>query len=105
MHGAVLENGDEIYAPLVVTTLHPKTAFLDHIPRAELPDDFVGDIEHWKTRSGVVKINLALGELPNFTADPEQRPWPSITPVRWRWRRRWNSSRRRSRTRASASLR
>jgi phytoene dehydrogenase-like protein len=72
VHGAVLENGDEIHAPLVVTTLHPKTAFLDHIPRAELPDDFVTDIEHWKTRSGVVKINLALGELPNFTADPSK---------------------------------
>src|SRR6478609_359352 len=70
VHGAVLDNGDEIDAPLVVTTLHPKTAFLDHIPRAELPDDFVADIEHWKTRSGVVKINLALAELPNFTADP-----------------------------------
>ena len=28
------------------------------------------DIEHWKTRSGVVKINLALGELPDFTANP-----------------------------------
>ena len=47
-----------------------KSAFLEHIPRAELPDDFVTDIEHWKTRSGVVKINLALAELPNFTADP-----------------------------------
>ncbi|HET7666455.1 MAG TPA: NAD(P)/FAD-dependent oxidoreductase [Mycobacterium sp.] len=70
VQGAVLENGDEIYAPLVVTTLHPKTAFLDHIPRTELPEDFVWNIEHWKTRSGVVKINLALGELPNFTADP-----------------------------------
>jgi phytoene dehydrogenase-like protein len=70
VRGAVLENGDEIQAPLVVTTLHPKTAFLDHIPRAELPEDFVRDIEHWKTRSGVVKINLALAELPNFTADP-----------------------------------
>ena len=70
VHGAVLENGDEVRAPLVVTTLHPKIAFLDHIPRTELPDDFVADIEHWKTRSGVVKINLALGELPNFTADP-----------------------------------
>jgi phytoene dehydrogenase-like protein len=70
VHGAVLENGDEIHAPVVVTTLHPRTAFLDQIPRAELPDDFVHDIEHWKTRSGVVKINLALGELPNFTADP-----------------------------------
>ena len=68
--GVVLENGDEITAPLVVTTLHPKTAFLDQIPRTELPDDFVSDIEHWKTRSGVVKINLALAELPNFTADP-----------------------------------
>ena len=68
--GVVLDNGDEIRAPLVVTTLHPRTAFLDQIPRHELPDDFVTDIEHWKTRSGVVKINLALGELPNFTADP-----------------------------------
>ena len=34
------------------------------------PTDFVGDIEHWKTRSGVVKINVALSELPSFTADP-----------------------------------
>lgn len=70
VEGAVLDNGDEIHAPVVVTTLHPKTAFLDHIPRTELPQDFVGDIEHWKSRSGVVKINLALAELPNFTADP-----------------------------------
>src|SRR6476660_6910412 len=31
VHGAVLDNGDEINAPLVVTTLHPKTAFLDHV--------------------------------------------------------------------------
>ncbi len=70
VHGAVLDNGDEIHAPLIVTTLHPKTAFLEHIPSRELPADFVRDIEHYKTRSGVVKINLALGELPNFTADP-----------------------------------
>jgi phytoene dehydrogenase-like protein len=66
----VLENGDTLSAPVVVTTLHPKTAFLDHLPRTELPEDFVRDIERWKTRSGVVKINLALAELPRFTADP-----------------------------------
>ncbi|KKE99686.1 phytoene desaturase family protein [Mycolicibacterium obuense] len=70
MRGAVLDTGEEITAPLVVTTLHPKTAFLEHVPRTELPEDFVTDIERFKTRSGVVKINLALGELPNFTADP-----------------------------------
>jgi len=68
--GVVLANGDEISAPLVVTTLHPKIAFLEHLSPTELPDDFVSDIEHFKTRSGVVKINVALAELPSFTANP-----------------------------------
>jgi phytoene dehydrogenase-like protein len=68
--GAVLTDGEEVHAPLVVSSLHPKIAFLDQIPRTELPDTFVTDIERWKTRSGVVKINLALAELPNFTANP-----------------------------------
>jgi hypothetical protein len=72
VQGVALDNGDEIHAPLVVTTLHPRTAFLDQIPRHELPTDFVNDIEHWKTRSGVVKINLALSELPSFTANPSR---------------------------------
>ena len=68
--GVVLENGDEISAKVVVTSLHPKTAFLDHVGREHLPSGFADDIEHWKTRSGVVKINLALAELPDFTANP-----------------------------------
>jgi phytoene dehydrogenase-like protein len=68
--GVVLENGDELHAPLVVTTLHPKLAFLEQIESRELPSTFVRDIETWKSRSGVVKINLALAELPNFTANP-----------------------------------
>src|SRR6204780_5623437 len=68
--GVVLDNGDEIRAKVVVSTLHPKTAFLEHVGKENLPEDFATDIEHWKSRSGVVKINLALGELPDFTADP-----------------------------------
>jgi phytoene dehydrogenase-like protein len=70
VEGAVLTSGEEFRAPRVVTSLHPKITFLDHIPRTELPTSFVADIERWKTRSGVVKINLALAELPNFTANP-----------------------------------
>ncbi|SHM87583.1 phytoene desaturase family protein [Cryptosporangium aurantiacum] len=70
VQGAVLADGTELRAPLVVTSLHPKTAFLDHVPRGELPAEFVTDIERWRSRSGVVKINLALAELPDFTADP-----------------------------------
>jgi phytoene dehydrogenase-like protein len=68
--GVELDNGEKLRAKVVVSTLHPRTAFLEHLGPENLPDDFVGDIEHWKTRSGVVKINLALGELPDFTADP-----------------------------------
>ncbi len=68
--GVVLENGEEIRAATIVSSLHPKTAFLDHVGKENLPGDFAADIEHWKTRSGVVKINLALAELPDFTANP-----------------------------------
>jgi len=68
--GVVLATGEEIAAKTVVTSLHPKTAFLDHVGREHLPADFTRDIENWKTRSGVVKINLALAELPDFTANP-----------------------------------
>jgi phytoene dehydrogenase-like protein len=68
--GVVLASGEEIHAKTVVTSLHPRTAFLDHVGRENLPDDFVSDIEHWRSRSGVVKINLALAELPDFIADP-----------------------------------
>jgi phytoene dehydrogenase-like protein len=68
--GVVLANGEELRARVIVSTLHPRTAFLDQVGAEHLPDDFVTDIQHWKTRSGVVKINLALGELPDFTADP-----------------------------------
>jgi phytoene dehydrogenase-like protein len=68
--GVALESGEELHAPVVVTTVHPKIAFLKLIDRRDLPADFVRDIECWKTRSGVVKINVALSELPDFKADP-----------------------------------
>jgi phytoene dehydrogenase-like protein len=68
--GVALRGGEELHAPVVVTAVHPKITFLEQLDRAELPADFVADIERWKSRSGVVKINLALAELPDFTADP-----------------------------------
>jgi phytoene dehydrogenase-like protein len=68
--GVVLEGGEEIYADTVVTTTHPKIAFLRHLDRKDLPEDFVAAIERWKTRSGTVKVNLALDRLPEFTSKP-----------------------------------
>ena len=68
--GVALANGEEIHAPIVVSCVHPQVAFLQLVDRAELPAAFVSDIEAWKSRSGVVKINVAMSELPDFIADP-----------------------------------
>ncbi|TMK34038.1 MAG: NAD(P)/FAD-dependent oxidoreductase [Actinobacteria bacterium] len=68
--GVVLDDGQELRAPALVSCIHPQIAFLDLIDRHELPPDFVWDIERWKTRSGVVKINVAISELPDFKAQP-----------------------------------
>jgi len=79
VHGAVLANGEELRAPVVVSSVHPKRAFLEHVGAAHLPADFVHDIERWRSRSGVVKINLALDRLPSFTADPSDGPAEHLT--------------------------
>ncbi|TKK80901.1 NAD(P)/FAD-dependent oxidoreductase [Herbidospora galbida] len=69
--GVALEDGREFTASTVVAATHPKTTFLTHVGRDHLPDDFARDIERWRSRSGVVKINLALSELPTFPSSPE----------------------------------
>jgi phytoene dehydrogenase-like protein len=74
VQGVVLAGGGELYADTVVTTIHPQITFLRQLDPAELPDDFVTALRQWKTRSGTVKINLALSELPSFTADPGTEP-------------------------------
>jgi phytoene dehydrogenase-like protein len=68
--GVALANGDELRADVVIATTHPKITFLEHVDRHELPDDFVRRIERWKTRSGTVKVNVAVDRLPEFTAKP-----------------------------------
>jgi phytoene dehydrogenase-like protein len=68
--GVVLQSGEELRADVVIAATHPRLTFLEHIDRSELPDDFVADIERWKSRSGTVKVNLALDRLPDFAAKP-----------------------------------
>ncbi|MFO0678878.1 MAG: NAD(P)/FAD-dependent oxidoreductase [Polyangiaceae bacterium] len=68
--GVVLEGGEEIYARTVVTTTHPKITFLEHLEAKHLPDEFVTAMRRWKTRSGTVKVNLAIDRLPEFKGKP-----------------------------------
>jgi len=68
--GVVLAGGEELAADAIIATTHPQITFLRHLERAELPDDFVTAIERWKSRSGTVKVNLALDRLPEFACRP-----------------------------------
>lgn len=70
VRGVVLAGGDELAADVVIATTHPRTTFLDHVGAAQLPADFVDAIGRWKSRSGTVKVNLALDRLPEFASAP-----------------------------------
>lgn len=65
-HGVELDDGSVIRAKRVVSNAHPVTTYLDLIGRDHLPSDVVRDVERFRTRSGSVKVNLALSELPSF---------------------------------------
>jgi phytoene dehydrogenase-like protein len=68
--GAVLENGDELTAPIVASNLDPKLTFLGLLSEHELPPDFVQQIRRFRTEGTSCKINLALNGLPEFTCLP-----------------------------------
>ena len=72
--GVTLASGEEIDAGTVVTTAHPQISFLRLLDPAVLPADFVAEIKAWQTRSGTVKINLALDRLPVFPSHPTFDP-------------------------------
>jgi phytoene dehydrogenase-like protein len=72
--GVVLENGDELRARTVVSSLDPRQTFLKLVGAEQLPDDFTTDIRRYKFRGSSGKVNLALAELPNFTCMPGVGP-------------------------------
>src|SRR5687767_5026664 len=68
--GVVLVNGDELEAPIVVSSLDPKRTFLKLVAESDLPADFIGDMKRFKIRGSSGKVNLALSGLPDFTCMP-----------------------------------
>jgi phytoene dehydrogenase-like protein len=72
--GVVLENGDDIQAEVVSSSVDPRTTFIKMVGLANLPADFVDDIQRYKYRGSSGKVNLALGALPNFTCFPGAGP-------------------------------
>jgi phytoene dehydrogenase-like protein len=77
--GVVLENGDELDSKVVLSAADPKRTFLQFVEPKELPEEFVTSIQNFRTRGSSGKVNIALSELPNFTALPfENRGQDSV---------------------------
>jgi phytoene dehydrogenase-like protein len=68
--GVVLQNGEEILAPIVVSGLDARRTYLDLIESKELPDELLAQVRRFRFRGSSGKVNLALAELPNFTCMP-----------------------------------
>ncbi|HEU4832682.1 MAG TPA: NAD(P)/FAD-dependent oxidoreductase [Actinomycetota bacterium] len=66
--GVVLADGSLVRAQRVVSCAHPVTTYLSLIGEERLPGDVVRDVRRYRTRSGSVKLNVALSELPAFPA-------------------------------------
>ena len=64
--GVALADGSLIRAQRVVSCAHPITTYLSLIGEERLPGDVVRDVKRYRTRSGSVKLNVALSELPAF---------------------------------------
>ena len=79
VRGVTTRGGEVLRAPVVVAATHPQLTFLRHIDAAELPADFVADLRRWRSRSGTVKVNVALSELPDFVAWPGTEPHERFT--------------------------
>ncbi len=68
--GVVLTDGEELEADVVVSGADPKRTFLGLVEPSALPEDFLRGIERFRTTGNSAKVNLALSELPDFTALP-----------------------------------
>jgi len=66
--GVELEDGELIRARQVISNAHPISTYLDLIGEKHLPEEALRAIGRYRTKSGSVKVNLALGELPRPSA-------------------------------------
>jgi phytoene dehydrogenase-like protein len=68
--GVSTTNGDELYAPIISSSVDPNLTFLKMIEAKHLPDDFREEVKRYKFRGSSGKVNLALDALPSFTCMP-----------------------------------
>ena len=72
--GVALADGEEIHARHILSNMDVRRTFLETIDGAELPPEFVRQVQNFKIRGSSGKLNIALDGLPEFPAIPAGAP-------------------------------
>ncbi len=68
--GVILQNGDEIYADIISSSVDPRHTFVNFIEPGNLASEFLEEVNRYKYRGSSGKVNLALDALPDFKCMP-----------------------------------
>jgi phytoene dehydrogenase-like protein len=77
--GVHLFDGRSFDADVVLSNADPQRTYLGLVGGKHLPDDLVEGVERMRAEGSVVKVLLALGELPEFAALPGREIGPQHT--------------------------
>ena len=66
--GIELEDGRVIEAPRIAANVNPKLLGLKLLDAGTLPADYRDSLSRWRCESATFRMNVALSELPRFTA-------------------------------------
>jgi len=68
--GVETDKGETIRAAAVAAGVNPRLLYLELVDSLDLPEGFRRRMERWRCGSGTFRMNVALSELPNFSALP-----------------------------------
>jgi phytoene dehydrogenase-like protein len=71
--GVVLDNGDELYANIVVSNMDAKRTFTQCMDKNDLPPGIYDKAKNFKIRGSSGKVNIALSGLPKFNNVADNR--------------------------------
>ena len=77
--GVHLQDGRSFGADVVLSGADPHRTYLGMVGEKHLPEDLVEGVKGMRVEGSVVKVLLALGELPDFTALPGKEIGPQHT--------------------------
>ena len=72
--GVALQDGQIVRGRAFAANLNLKLLYTRLLPEASLPPEFLQRMRNFKCASGSFRMNLALSELPSFTALPGKTP-------------------------------